>query len=79
LTGTAISPITKYSLFGDIASYKIGQAINTMTGIFLSNGEGTKRIITQIYDNAIYFATHFEKITILNASPPVVGTGYIWS
>jgi hypothetical protein len=56
--------INTYSLFGDIASYKIGQTINTSTGISVTAGVGAKRIVTQIYSGGD-FATHFQTDTSL--------------
>ena len=56
--------INNYSLFGDIFVYKIGQTINTSTGISVTAGADTKRIVTQIYSGTD-FATHFQTDTTL--------------
>ena len=63
--------ISNYSLFGDIFAYKIGQAIGQGTWIYITVGDGTKRIITQIYSWAD-FATHFETDTILDTTAPMI-------
>ncbi|MCX6823315.1 MAG: right-handed parallel beta-helix repeat-containing protein [candidate division SR1 bacterium] len=76
VTGTVNNILTDtYNLFGNIISYKIGQTINTNTGIVLTNGDGNKRIITQIYSSN-YFATHFENDSYLDQTPPTATVEY---
>lgn len=53
--------ITKFSVFWDIVSYKIGQTINTSTGFIPITWLSANRIVTQLYDPSNYFATHFQK------------------
>jgi len=66
VSGNALASwISKYSLFGDIFTNKIGVTINTNTGIFLTTEYGIKHIITQIYSGAD-FATHFQKDVLLS-------------
>ena len=69
-----LSYINKYSLFGNITSYKIGQAINTSTGISLTAGIESKRVVTQIY-SGLDFATHFQTNSILGTPCTIEFTG----
>ena len=59
--------ISNYSIFWDIFTFNIWQAINTNTGIFLTAWDGTKRIVTQIYSGTD-FATHFQTDTTLDTT-----------
>ena len=77
VTGTSSNGlISKYSLFGNLAAYKIGQNINTSTGIYVTTGNGLKRIITQIY-SGVDFATHFETDTTYASVAPTISAWYI--
>ena len=73
-TGTyTIQPLssvaTDYTLFGHLLWAPYSNTISTSTWITLSTWDGTKRIITQIYNP---FATHFENSTILDQTNPSV-------
>ena len=63
VTGIASSPATMYNLFWDITWFAYGVASNTSTGITLIWGINSKRVVTQLYDPANYFAMHFQSIT----------------
>jgi hypothetical protein len=71
-TTTFIPLISHYNIYGNILSNILWQTINTQTNIELSAWSWTKRIITQLYNpnSNPYFATHFEKKTILDQDPP---------
>jgi len=79
LTVTGISSdslVAHYSLFWDITNFRNNLGIWTQTGIVLSWGDGEKRVVTQLFWS-LYFATHFQKDTILDTTPPTVSTGYL--
>lgn len=70
LTGISADPLVdRYSFFGHLNSFPLGQTINTTTWIQLTSGDGTKYIIDQLW-NDDYFATHFQKNTFLDQTPP---------
>lgn len=54
--------ISLFSVFWDIETFKIWQAINTSTGVIFTTWIVTNKIITQLY-SPTYFATHFQKET----------------
>lgn len=70
VTGTSPSTLTnKYSVFWNITAFRIWVTETISTGITLTAGDGTKSIITQLSWTS-YFATHFEKDTTLDSTPP---------
>jgi Leucine-rich repeat (LRR) protein len=70
LTGLSLDPlVNRYSVFGYINYFTIGQNINTTTWIELTSGDEIKYLITQLWEDN-YFATHFQKNTFLDQTPP---------
>jgi len=70
VTVSSISPISKYSVFGNISPYKIWQNINTQTWISLVAWDWLKNTIAQIYNTTNYFAEHIQSTTNLDQTIP---------
>ena len=71
LTGTSSDPlVSNYSLFGDIDTYMIWETIALWTWVTLKTWLSSYRIITQLFTSLWYFATHFQRSTILDTTSP---------
>jgi hypothetical protein len=75
VTGTADpNDVNKYNLYSTehLTTNYIWNNINNPVNITLNNRDWWKKIVTQIENtNNAYFATHFERETILDTSAPV--------
>lgn len=73
-TGIANTPATKYNIFWDLTTFVYSLDSNISTGVTFSWWIVSAKVITQLYDPANYFATHFQKIATIDRVPPSTPT-----